>query len=293
MQNFIDPKIIYEYRKQFELHAATRCQKFNIFHTNATCNRYLEKKQSTCGSILKMTHRKNNKSEYPLITWRCYRCSTYQSILNSSFFGLFHKPLFVLMKIIQNWAAESSVEKCLTNLKFDNIEICRQTISKMYTRLRNICSESIDRQNIKLGGDGVIVEIDESLYARNIYSDKWAAYNDIKALYHLKLKHETVNHSLYFVNPDSFVCTNKIESYWNASKYKFKSMCGCMRMLIQGYLDEFMWRKNNKLERFTAFDAILAEIGKAYNIYEISEEFIKEIELRESRDLQDEELLGG
>lgn len=47
-----------------------------------------------------------------------------------------------------------------------------------------------------------------------IWSDMWAAYNGVSTLPGVT-SHETVNHSIQFVNPVNGVHTNAIESYWN------------------------------------------------------------------------------
>ncbi|CAF1057175.1 unnamed protein product [Brachionus calyciflorus] len=61
-----------------------------------------------------------------------------------------------------------------------------------------------------------------------IFSDCWSCYNKISSL--KDFKHQTVNHSLNFVDPNTGTCTNKIESLWNACKHKFKEMHGCQKL---------------------------------------------------------------
>ncbi|KCZ80777.1 hypothetical protein H312_01784 [Anncaliia algerae PRA339] len=51
-----------------------------------------------------------------------------------------------------------------------------------------------------------------------IHSDEWAAYNQISNI--LGFEHNSVNHSLYFVDPLTSVHTQHIESFWNHQKSK-------------------------------------------------------------------------
>ncbi|RNA05626.1 hypothetical protein BpHYR1_005438 [Brachionus plicatilis] len=47
-----------------------------------------------------------------------------------------------------------------------NESVCDKTVGSLFKRLRQICSVSLDKQNLELGGMGKIVEIDESMYAK-------------------------------------------------------------------------------------------------------------------------------
>jgi len=73
-----------------------------------------------------------------------------------------------------------------------------------------------------------------------IHSDEWAAYGRISST--LGLAHGIVNHSRHFVDPNTGVHTQRIESLWNALKYKIKRMKGVRREHLPLYLKEFMWR---------------------------------------------------
>jgi len=57
-----------------------------------------------------------------------------------------------------------------------------------------------------------------TLPGTTIWSDMWAAYNAVGALPGIR-SHDTVNHSIHFVNPVSGTHTNTIENYW--CRYKF------------------------------------------------------------------------
>ena len=88
-----------------------------------------------------------------------------------------------------------------------------------------------------------------------IHSDEWAAYARIaRDIPHLQ--HQTVNHSVEFVNSATGVHTQNIESYWNRVKKRFKTMKGVHSHQLPSYLDEFMWRERYGATREQAFDSI-------------------------------------
>ena len=70
----------------------------------------------------------------------------------------------------------------------------------------------------------------------------FTAYNNIQQLPTVQ-NHGTVNHSLEFVDSQTGVHTNHIESYWNRVKIKLKRIRGCRRTMVGSYLDEFLWRE--------------------------------------------------
>ena len=72
-----------------------------------------------------------------------------------------------------------------------------------------------------------------------IWSDEWAAYRRVQQLPSVT-QHQTVNHSIEFVNPATGVQTQAIESYWNCVNTKFKRMKGVQETMLSSYLDAFM-----------------------------------------------------
>jgi len=58
-----------------------------------------------------------------------------------------------------------------------------------------------------------------------IFLDEWSAYRCVQQLPNV-LNHETVKHSLHFVDPATTVHTQNVESYWNHVKGKYKRMKG-------------------------------------------------------------------
>jgi len=91
-----------------------------------------------------------------------------------------------------------------------------------------------------------------------VWSDEWAAYNQLNALGYI---HQTVNHSQHYVDPATGVHTNNIEARWAACKASFKRRFGVAREHLPSYLDEYMWRSRHRnTDMFTAItDAICVQ----------------------------------
>ena len=98
-----------------------------------------------------------------------------------------------------------------------------------------------------------------------VHSDQWRAYSQVANLPSV-LNHQTVNHSINFVDPTTGVHTQHVESYWNRVKVKLKHMRGCHSQNIPQYLDEFMWRERHGKTGQLAFTNILRDIAQQYPV---------------------------
>ncbi|GFV62600.1 DDE_Tnp_IS1595 domain-containing protein [Trichonephila clavipes] len=72
-----------------------------------------------------------------------------------------------------------------------------------------------------------------------IISDCWKSYNCLEdeCFFHL-----SVNHKMYFKDPETGAHTNSIEGSWSASKKYLRGIRRCDDQ-FDSYLTEFMWRK--------------------------------------------------
>ena len=95
-----------------------------------------------------------------------------------------------------------------------------------------------------------------------VWSDEWAAYRQVQQLAPVS-HHQTVNHSITFVDPTTGVHTQHVESYWNRVKTKIKRMKGVHESMLSSYLDEFMWRERHG---HTAFENICRDIALRYPV---------------------------
>ena len=69
-----------------------------------------------------------------------------------------------------------------------------------------------------------------------VYTDEWAVYRQMQRV--LGFNHQTVNHSVNFVDPITGVHTQHAESNWSAAKDKFKKMKGNTNPnFLQEYLE--------------------------------------------------------
>ena len=95
-----------------------------------------------------------------------------------------------------------------------------------------------------------------------VHSDEWAAYRQVVGLAGVGA-HNTVNHTLGFVNPYNGAHTQPVERYWCKAKMKLKAMKGIKRQWLAEYLDEFIWSEyygrygpdtmNNVLDHISEF----------------------------------------
>lgn len=94
-----------------------------------------------------------------------------------------------------------------------------------------------------------------------VISDEWRAYNRISSL---GMTHETVNHSLNFVDPASGAHTQNVECLWSNVK-KMMRKEGVMHTrddLFQTYLSEYLWRR--KFQSADPFIKIYEHIMEQY-----------------------------
>ena len=98
-----------------------------------------------------------------------------------------------------------------------------------------------------------------------IYSDEWAAYNQVQNLPNVT-SHSSVNHSLHFVDAATGVHTQHIESYWSRVKHKFKRMKEVHLQQMASYLDEYMWHERHGKTTSLAIQNIKRDISAQYPV---------------------------
>ena len=77
--------------------------------------------------------------------------------------------------------------------------------------------------------------------------------------------HQFCIHKEHFVNPANGVHSNWIENIWGNLKIKLKSLRGSQNKMLDGHIDEFMYRYNRKNEG-PMFNLLLTDIANYYRI---------------------------
>ncbi|CAF1136327.1 unnamed protein product, partial [Brachionus calyciflorus] len=93
--------------------------------------------------------------------WMCTKCGEFRSIRYNSFFSQFDIRLDKILKIIFHWCLQMN-HKDVKEL----VGVSEPTINKIFQKLRLLCLNNLKRESFILGGEGEVVEIDESLFVR-------------------------------------------------------------------------------------------------------------------------------
>lgn len=236
--------------------------------------------------------------------YRCFKsgCRKSLSIRTNSFFSKSKLNCSKIMLLGYLWLVKVPITSIIL------ISGCSpNTITAFAKYFRELVSDNLDETDLKIGGEGIIVEIDETKLGKRkynrghrvegvwvvggiertmekkvfivavqnrsavtltsiiqnhvhpgsiLYTDLWRGYNTISN--DDNYQHETVNHSLSFVNPDNGVHTNTIEGFWNGLKLNIKPR-NRVANGIEEHLFETIWRKINYTHLWNSFISALKD----------------------------------
>jgi hypothetical protein len=109
-----------------------------------------------CGG--RMSVKDKTKSWHQL---KCNRCRTAQSRFARTFFDGAKIDIHTILYLGIMWLAKSSVQTAISFSK-----LAKETATNYYGHFCQLVANMIDETNLKIGGPGIEVEIDESKFAK-------------------------------------------------------------------------------------------------------------------------------
>lgn len=230
------------------------------------------------------------------IVWRCYnkQCEKYRgrlSIRDGSFYDGLSLPLLKVLKVLLRWALNVPQASICRGMGIDS-----RTFRKIIHKFIEIVGV-FDKRQGKLGGPGVLVEIDETALNHKIKANRGRApknktdalciveiedkitrafaciipdkkadtmipiivenvekgsiiwtdeHKSYKRLNSLGYNHDTVCHKKQFVNHETGVNTQSVESFNNELNLEIKRRKGVKTEKRKDFLNEFVWKFNNR-----------------------------------------------
>ncbi|KAG0424975.1 hypothetical protein DMUE_6063, partial [Dictyocoela muelleri] len=119
----------------------------------------------TCGIYMEEQKLESHMDKY---RWYCGNklCENYKtslSIRHRSVFIEFRKPLSSIFLYIYCWASSKNIKDVCKDYS-----VSRPTLSAIYKFLRSRVSEFFAKEPIRLGGPGIICQVDESLFVHKV-----------------------------------------------------------------------------------------------------------------------------
>lgn len=170
--------------------------------------------------------------------WRCPKKCKQISIRKESFFERSRLPIKTILTIIYFW-----IQDIPTNRIKSMLNISKQTLADWNNFLYEICSSSLLALNDEermIGGDGIIVEIDETLVSK-----KWKYYRGVRypeiwlfggtereskkwfgQIVLVRDRENLTNLIKRFIKPNSIIYSDRWSAYWtenyNLNKFQTK-----------------------------------------------------------------------
>ena len=181
---------------------------------NFCINEGLIDNQMKCENDHNMILAKDHSKKFGLL-WKCSSCKKKFSILNGSVFADSNLSLSKNLLLIYCWSMEISCK--LTQFQCG---VSDKSVTALFNLIRNACFQNVYQHDItKIGGEGLTIEIDETLMSRRKYhrgrilSEKWIfggicrETGEIFAYLVPDRKGETL---LFLVLNESFIAKNQI-----------------------------------------------------------------------------------
>ena len=162
--------------------------------------------------------------------YRCKKCCTTSSIRTGTFFSKSHLSLQQIICLTFCWAAKIPATTTVAMA-----EVCLSSVCQWYQYLREMCSTAlIESDDYTLGGDGVVVQIDESVVTKRKYHvgrmvpQQWVfgLYDTVKKIGHIQFVDDRSADTLIpiiqkHVKPGSIIFSDQWAAYRRLPDYGY------------------------------------------------------------------------
>lgn len=139
------------------------CMKFGLITDTYICPQ--------CGQTMRKSKRSEIQDKY---IWRCTTDEVKRSIRKGSWFDNSKLSIHKILLITYMWVLKIESQCIMMDTKLSS-----RTVSGWKKSCREVCLNECVRENERLGGEGLIVEIDENMFGkkkykhRSLMGDKW------------------------------------------------------------------------------------------------------------------------
>jgi hypothetical protein len=107
-----------------------------------------------------MKHDKR-KDSIDIDAWRCSKCTKRVALRRDTFFEASKIAITTILQLIMYWATQMRQVDQARLLGLNTKTIC-----SLQQQFRTVINQALNKSNIRLGGPGRVVEIDESLFIK-------------------------------------------------------------------------------------------------------------------------------
>ena len=120
-------------------------------------------KCTSCHENMKIVYCANvkDKQVFRCNNKECIKIQTTRSIRSESFFQEFNISFKDILELIYRFSKEERISKIMIDLS-----LSKNTVISFFQRIRSLCTKFLVDNPINVGGDGVIVQIDESCFSQ-------------------------------------------------------------------------------------------------------------------------------
>ena len=118
-----------------------------------------------CGAVMVLKQYADNVNLEHILRCPNQACRARKSLSANTFFENLHFPIAKYIYLFYYWASQTSI-----TIASEHFNISETTLINHYNFCRDICSWKLLQRPIRLGGPGIIVETDESVFVKAKYN---------------------------------------------------------------------------------------------------------------------------